>query len=138
MAKEEERISRGAYFKELIKLTSKRSSCHKKSVGAALVRDNRVIATGYNGVLPKEKHSMGLDVNGVTHTVHAEVNIIAFCAKNGISTEGTTLYTTLSPCEKCAEIIIQSGIKQVLYIEEYRDDKGLIKLRENDILIGLI
>lgn len=134
--KSEKRISRNDYFVEVAKVTSKRSSCPKKSVGAVLVKENRIIATGYNGVLPKESHSLGLDKDGITHTVHAEANIIAFCAKNGIATNDTTLYLTLSPCEKCAELIIQSGIKQVVYLEEYRDDTGLTKLRENDILIG--
>lgn len=130
------RISRHDYFTAVAVVTARRSSCPKKEVGAVLVRDNRIIATGYNGVLPKESHSMGMDKDGVTHTVHAEANIISFCAKNGIATEGTTLYLTLSPCIKCAEMIIQSGINQVIYIEEYRDDAGLTKLRENDILIG--
>lgn len=134
-----ERISRQSLFKEIAIAMSKRSSCMKKAVGAVLIRDNRIIATGYNGVLSKEQHSKGLASDGITtHTVHAEVNIIAFCAKYGIRTEGTVLYTTLSPCEKCAEIVIQAGIKEVLYIEQYRDDAGLTKLRENDILIGQI
>lgn len=135
--KEEARISRHDYFKEVAMVTSKRSSCPKKSVGAVLVRENRIIATGYNGVLPHEKHSMGMDSEGVTHTVHAEANIIAFCAKNGISTDGTTLYVTLSPCVKCAELIIQAGIKEVIYIEEYRDEAGIKKLIDNDIRIGI-
>jgi dCMP deaminase len=130
------RISRQNLFKNIAIAMSERSSCMKKAVGSVLVRDNRIIATGYNGVLSKEQHSKGLDADGTTHTVHAEVNIIAFCAKYGIPTEGTTLYTTLSPCEKCAETLIQAGIKEVLYIEQYRDDAGLNKLRENDILIG--
>ena len=135
--KTDKRISRSDYFAEVAKITSQRSTCPKKSVGAVLVRDNRIIATGYNGVLPKESHKKGMDTEGVTHTVHAETNIISFCAKNGIATNNTTLYLTLSPCEKCAEMIIQSGITQVVYIEEYRDDAGLVKLRENDILIGI-
>lgn len=131
-----ERISRHSLFTEMAILMSHRSSCMKKAVGAVLVRDNRIIACGYNGVLSKEQHSKGLAADGTTHTVHAEVNIIAFCAKYGIPTADTVLYTTLSPCEKCAEMIIQAGITQVIYIEEYRDDTGLNKLRENDILIG--
>ena len=135
--KTDKRISRSDYFGEVARITSQRSTCPKKSVGAVLVRDNRIIATGYNGVLPKESHKNGIDKDGITHTVHAEANIISFCAKNGIATNGTTLYLTLSPCEKCAELIIQSGISQVVYIEEYRDDAGLNKLKENDILIGI-
>lgn len=131
-----DRISRHNLFREMAILMSHRSSCMKTAVGAVLVRDNRIIACGYNGVLSKEQHSKGMDDQGVTYTVHAEVNIIAFCAKYGIPTSGTVLYTTLSPCEKCAEIIIQADIREVYYIDEYRDDTGLKKLRENDILIG--
>lgn len=132
----EQRITRESYFMEVAKLTSLRSTCPKKSVGAVLVKDKRIIAIGYNGVLPKEKHENGMDEQGNTHTVHAEVNIIAFCAKQGIPTDGTVLYTTLSPCIKCAELIIQSGIQHVVYHEEYRDYNGVEKLLENDITIG--
>lgn len=136
VVKKELRISRSDYFTQVAVVTSKRSSCPKKSVGAVLVKENRIIATGYNGVLSKESHAKGMTPDGKTHTVHAEANIIAFCAKNGIATDNTTMYVTLSPCEKCAELIIQAGIREVVYLEEYRDDAGLTKLRENDISIG--
>ena len=58
-------------------------------------------------------------------TLHAEQNIISFCAKNGIPTEGTTMYITLSPCKTCAKLIKQCGIKEVVYNEEYRDTSGI-------------
>lgn len=128
------RISRGQMFKEIVLTVSKRSSCLKKQVGALLLKDNRVIAIGYNGVLPNETPEKGLDtITGETHTVHAEANIIAYCAKNGISTNGCTLWVTLSPCEKCAELVIQSGIKRVVYLERYRDTIGIQMMRNNDI-----
>lgn len=130
------RITRETYFQKAALLASERSTCPKKAVGAVLVLDKRIIATSYNGVLPHYDHSKGMDNEGTTHTVHAEANIIAFCAKHGIATKGTTLYLTLSPCEKCAELIIQAGITHVNYIEEYRDTRGIEVLRENDILIG--
>lgn len=125
-----ERISRKELYKEMALLISKRSSCLKKQVGALLIRENRVIAMGYNGVLPKIPASHGIDPDGTTYTVHAEINIIAFCAKHGINTKGATLIVTLSPCEKCAEAIIQSGIERVGYIEEYRCLRGLEVLRQ--------
>lgn len=134
--KEPRRISRSELFMETAKLIAMRSHCPKKQVGAVLIRDNRIIATGYNGVLPGEKHSSAITTDGITHTVHAEANLIAFCAKFGLATNSTILYITMSPCEKCAEIIIQAGIKEVVYLEEYRDTAGLTKLRENDVLIG--
>lgn len=130
------RITRGEYFMGTAELTSKRSTCPKKQVGAVLTLDNRIIATGYNGVLPGEIHEKGMDENGVTHTVHAEANIISFCARHGIKTEGTILFVTLSPCEKCAELIIQSGIDTVIYLETYRDIAGLDKLIKNGVKVA--
>lgn len=129
------RIGRGEYFLDVAKLTSKRSTCPKKQVGAVLTLDNRIIATGYNGVLPNQNHEDGIDEEGVTHTVHAEANIIAFCARHGIKTEGAILWTTLSPCDKCAELIIQSGIKEVSFIEVYRETSGLDKLVNNGVIV---
>lgn len=131
------RINRKEYFIEIAKLTSKRSICPRKKVGAVLVKGNRIIATGYNGVLPKEDHLKAQNPDGSSATIHAEANLIAFCAKEGIPTNGTTLYTTLSPCQKCAELIIQAGIKEVNYLEEYRDLTGIETLIKNDIIINL-
>lgn len=110
---------------EVARLASQRSSCLKKQVGAVLVLENRLICVGYNGVLPGFDPSTGIDEDGITHTVHAEANIIAFCSKYGIPTKGCTLYTTLSPCENCAQLIFQSGIIKVIYLEEYRDRTGI-------------
>lgn len=120
-----ERLSRENFFVESALLVSRRSTCNRKQVGAVLVRDGRIIATGYNGVLPNIDPKFGLDENGNSKTVHSEANIISFCAKHGISTNQSTLYVTLSPCEKCAELIIQSGISRVYYIEEYRCTSGI-------------
>lgn len=129
------RLTRNELFIETAKITSRRSSCPKKQVGAVLVLDNRIIAQGYNGVLPSTNPSEGLLEDGTTKTVHAEANIIAFCAKHGIATNNTKMFVTLSPCEKCAELIIQSGIKEVIYIEDYRDSSGLDKLRKHKIKV---
>lgn len=121
----EGRISRSKFFMETAKLASQRSTCLKKKVGAVLVLENRLICVGYNGVLPGKDASTGIDNDGITHTVHAEANIISFCAKKGIPVEGCDMYTTLSPCEKCAELIIQSGIKRVVFLERYRIVTGI-------------
>ena len=120
-----ERISREELYKEAALLISRRSSCLIRPVGAILVKDNRIIAQGYNGVLPGVKPEEGLDEDGNTHTVHAEANLITFCAKHGIATNGSTMYVTLSPCEKCAELIVQAGISNVYYLELYRNTIGL-------------
>ena len=130
-----ERISRENMFIEIAQVVSKRSTCLRKQVGCVLVKDNRVISIGYNGVLPHTDPSEGLDENGNSHTVHAEANLIAFCAKNGIPTNNSILFVTLSPCEKCAELIVQSGIKLVYFVEKYRDDTGLKLLIKNKIQV---
>lgn len=132
-----QRIQREHYFLKIALLTAERSICPRKQVGAVLVKDGRIIATGYNGVLPKEEHKFATNEDGSSATIHAEANLIAFCAKEGIPTKGTTLYTTLSPCDKCAELIIQAGIRIVNYIEEYRDLTGIKTLVQNDILVNL-
>jgi dCMP deaminase len=119
------RISREELFLGTALLFSKRSTCLKKNVGAVFTKDNRIIATGYNGVLPHKDHSEGLDNLGITHTVHAEMNAIAFAAKNGIALKGFKAYLTLSPCEKCAEAMIQAGVSEVIFIEQYRNTDGL-------------
>lgn len=118
------RISRQYLFMEMVKLLSLRSNCPRKQVGCILVKDNRVIAMSYNGVLPGIDPKEGIDEEGNSKTVHAEINLIAYCAKQGIATEGCILYITLSPCVKCAEAIIQAGITTVYYLEDYRDPSG--------------
>lgn len=132
-AKQNKRITRGNWYYQLAKVTAKRSTCLRKQVGCVLVVDGRPIMMGYNGVLPNQTPETGLDEFGNSRTVHAEANAIAFCAKKGIATEGAIVYCTLQPCEKCAELLIQAGITEVHYWEEYRDDSGLKKLKENNI-----
>ena len=129
------RISREDYYMSMALLTSKRSTCGRKQVGAVVIKDGRLIAVGYNGSLPNQPHCANhCNMNeGCTHAVHAEANLISYCAKHGIPLNGTSLYITLSPCLKCAELIIQTGFKEVVYYEFYRDDSGLKLLIENEV-----
>jgi dCMP deaminase len=128
------RIDRKQYYEQAALLIARRSSCLKKQVGAILVKDKRIIAQGYNGLLPGDDHLLELDDQGISHTVHAEANVIAFCAKHGIPTDGATMYVTLSPCEKCAELIIQAGIIKVEFKEEYRNTTGIEILMKHHII----
>ena len=121
----EKRISREKLFMETAILFAKRSTCSRKKVGAVLVRDNRIVATSYNGVPPGRPHGWGLKEDGSSDTIHAEENLIAFCARHGISTEGCTIYLTLSPCKDCAELCEQAGIKEIIYLEQYRNIEGI-------------
>jgi len=110
---------------ETATLVSKRSSCLKLQVGAVAVLDNRVIASGYNGVLPGFEPTTGYDEDGNTRTVHAEANLIAYCARKGIALEGATIYVTVTPCRKCAELLIQAKVDKIIYKDEYRSTDGL-------------
>jgi len=129
---------------------AKQSYCNRKKVGAVLAKDGRILATGYNGTisgtencceekcdvcngtgrsyLDDEEYCPRCNGGGkITNdfTLHAEQNIITFCAKEGIPTKDTTIYITLSPCKTCAKLIAQSGIKRVVYNEQYRDTSGV-------------
>ena len=132
------RISREEYLMREAWNASLRSSCLRLQVGAILSRDGRVVVTGYNGSLSGLDHCTPLTCNPTTPctaTVHAEVNCVYFAARLGISTHGTFMYTTDSPCRKCAEAIIQSGVSVVIYDREYRDTEPLGLLRYAGIVV---
>jgi len=106
-------------------LIAQHSKATRAKVGAILVKDRRIISIGYNGTpsgFPNQ-----CEWNGVTlpEVLHAESNAISKCARSVESSEGSTLYVTVSPCIECAKLIIQAGISKVYYREEYRDKKGL-------------
>ena len=129
-----ERIQRKEYFMAQSHLLSLRSTCERLSVGATIVKDNRVIAGGYNGSVSGEEHCIDngcLVVDGhCIRTIHAEMNAIIQCAKLGVSTEGATIYVTHFPCLNCTKTIIQAGIKQIYYAEDYHNHTYAIQLLE--------
>ena len=102
------------------------SYCKRKKVGALIVKDKMIISDGYNGS-PSGFDNNCEDENGTTHwyVLHAEANAIIKMARNNTSCTDSTLYITLSPCKECSKIIIQSGIKKVVYKEKYKDTSGL-------------
>lgn len=114
---------------------SQQSYCTRLKVGAVLARDGRILATGYNGTISGMPNTCECE-DGTTSdfTLHAEQNLITFCAKNGIPTNGTTLYLTHSPCKQCSKLIAQSGITEVVYSTPYRDSEGLDFLSACNIL----
>jgi len=122
------------YFLSIAKLTQKRSTCLRRQVGAVLTKDNHVISTGYSGA-PKDSihcteagcQRATLDTTNGKHydvcrSVHAEQNAIIQAAFFGSSTNGSVLYSTHQPCVICAKILINAGVKKVVYIEPYSDD----------------
>ena len=117
------------YDKAYLKMASewgKLSHCKRRQVGALIVRDRMIISDGYNGT-PTGLENNCEDDEGYTkwYVLHAEANAILKVANSTQSSCGSTLYVTLSPCKECSKLIYQSGIKRVVYINEYKDRTGL-------------
>lgn len=110
------------------------SYCKRRQVGALIVKDRMIISDGYNGT-PSGFENVCEDENGVTkpYVLHAEANAITKVAKSGNSSDGATLYVTASPCIECSKLIIQAGIKRVVYKDEYRLTDGVDLLRKAGI-----
>lgn len=108
----------------------------RKKVGSVLVKDNNILSFGWNG-MPNGFENICEDRDGNTKSevIHSEINVISKLAKIGISCNEATLYITLSPCFDCAKAIYQSGIKKVIYLEEYRDAKPVEFLKKCGIEI---
>lgn len=113
---------------------AKNSYCRRRQVGALLVKDKMIISDGYNGT-PAGFENVCEDENGITkpYVLHAEANAISKIAKSGNNSDGATLYVTASPCIECSKLIIQAGIKRVVYRDEYRLTDGVDLLRKAGI-----
>ncbi len=111
------------YFKEIVQITATRSPCERLQVGCLLVRDNRIISQGYNGFLPGLEHRSIVRDGHEQATVHAEQNCIADCALRGTSCAGCTAYITHYPCIMCCRLLLAAGIKEIKYINDYRNDE---------------
>ena len=125
-------------YLEMAEIWARNSYCKRRQVGALLVKDNMIISDGYNGT-PSGFENV-CEENGVTkpYVLHAEANAISKIAKSGNSSAGATLYVTASPCMECAKLIIQSGIKRVVYKDEYRLTDGIDLLRRAGIEVERI
>ena len=136
----EKRLSWDEYFSKIVKVTSERSPCERLHVGCVLVKDNRIISNGYNGFLPGFKHESIVIDDHEQATVHAEQNAITDCAKRGVSCNGAIAYITHYPCIICTRLLIASGIKEIKYLNDYRNNylvsrfctEGNIKLKKLD------
>ena len=117
-----------AYLKMALEW-AKLSYCKRKQVGALIVKDRTIISDGYNGT-PSGFENCCEDENNKTkwYVLHAEANAILKISRSTQSCEGATLYLTLSPCKECSKLIFQSGIKRVVYIQDYHDNEGLVFL----------
>ena len=115
---------------------AKLSYCKRRQVGALIVKDRMIISDGYNGT-PTGFENVCEDDDNYTkwYVLHAEANAIMKVAASTQSSLGATLYITLSPCKECSKLIFQSGIKRVVYYEEYKDNEGLKFLKKAGIEI---
>lgn len=142
-----QRPSWDEYFLEVAALVSKRSTCLRRSVGAVLVRDKKILATGYNGAPSGLKHCIDIGClreklnipSGERHELcnglHAEQNVILQAALHGISTKGSNLYITNQPCIICAKMLINAGIKEVVIARGYPDKLAKKFLKEAKIRV---
>lgn len=116
------RLTWHEYFAAQALLTAMRSPSSKLRVGAVIVKDNRVVSTGYNGYISGAPHE-SIHVNGhEVNTIHAEQNAVADSSKRGVSVNGATIYVTHYPCLNCTKMILASGIARVYYIHNYHND----------------
>jgi dCMP deaminase len=126
-----DRISWIEYFSNLAKLVAKRSPCERLQVGCVLIKDNRIIATGYNGFLPNAQHQSIVIDNHEQATVHAEQNCITDCAKRGVATKDSIAYITHYPCINCYKVLVASGITEINYINDYNNNETVEKINKN-------
>lgn len=121
------------YFLRMARLVATRATCPRRHVGAVLVRDNRVVATGYNGSVPGDTHCEDagcLMENGhCIRSIHAELNALLQCAMSTQTSEGATLYCTDFPCVHCAKALVQAGIARVVYVSDYPDANSAVVFR---------
>lgn len=118
----------------MAQIWAENSYCERRKVGALIVKDKMIISDGYNGT-PSGFENVCETEEGVTksYVLHAEANAITKIARSGNNSDGATLYVTSSPCIECAKLIIQSGIKRVVYSEQYRLTEGIDLLKRAGI-----
>ena len=131
------RLTWDEYFAKIVSATAERSPCERLQVGCLLVKDNRIISQGYNGFLPGCPHTSIVRNNHEQATVHAEQNAICDCAKRGVSCQEATAYVTHYPCIICTRLLLASGINQIKYLEDYKNDE-LVKIFVNQLNISIV
>ena len=135
------------YFMDITRRVATRSTCLRRAVGAILVHDKRIIASGYNGGPSGLAHCLDIGClreklgipSGQKHElcrgIHAEQNAIIQAARYGVSIEGSVLYCTTQPCTQCTKMLINAGITEIVYAEGYPDDLARELLEESGIIV---
>ncbi len=126
-------------YLEMAQIWATNSYCIRRQVGALIVKEKMIISDGYNGT-PSGFENVCEDEEGKTkpYVLHAEANAITKVAKSSNSSNGATLYVTASPCVECAKLIIQAGIKRVVFIEKYHNTDGLALLERAGVIVDQI
>lgn len=135
---EDKQLKLDGRYLRMARIWAENSYCKRRQVGAIVVKDNRIISDGYNGT-PSGFENVCEDEGNVTkpYVLHAEANAITKLARSHNNSDGATIYITASPCIECAKLIIQSGIKRVVYGENYRLDDGIQLLKRAGIEVQL-
>lgn len=126
-----ERLDWDDYFMSIALLASQRSPCERLQVGSVIVKNNRLISMGYNGYISGAPHTSRVKDNHEQSIIHSEINAITDCAKRGASLENGKIYVTHYPCINCFRSIAACGIKEIMYLNEYKNDP-IIKELAND------
>lgn len=136
---EEKQHQLDSRYMRMARIWAENSYCIRRQVGALIVKDKMIISDGYNGT-PSGFENICEDEAGLTkpYVLHAEANAITKVAKSANNCEGATLYITASPCIECSKLIIQAGIKRVVYSDDYHKSEGLDLLRRVGIEITQI
>ena len=123
-------------YLDMAQVWSKNSYCKRRQVGALIVKNKMTLSDGYNGT-PSGFENVCEDEDGITkpYVLHAEANAITKVAKSGNSSEGATMYVTTAPCIECSKLIIQAGIKRLVYRDNYRKTEGIDLLKRVGIEI---
>ncbi len=128
------------YFMEITEMVASRSTCDRAFVGCTLVNeDHRIVSTGYNGSVAGNPHCLEVghtmrDGHCIA-TIHAEMNALLYAAREGISVKGTIAYVTHFPCLNCTKALIQAGIKEIIYRDDYRVDPYAVELLKRNNII---
>ncbi len=139
MLNENKKLKLDERYLRMASIWAENSYCQRRKVGALIVRDKMIISDGYNGT-PSGFENICEDENNITkpYVLHAEANAITKVARSNNSSEGATLYVTSSPCIECAKLIIQAGIKRVVYSEKYRIEDGINLLKRANIEVEYV
>lgn len=126
-------------YMEMAVTWSKNSYAKRKQVGCLIVKNNSIIADGYNGT-PSGMPNICEDEDNKTHwyVLHAEANALSKVMKSNQNSDGATMYVTLAPCQNCSKLILQSGVKRLVYLEFYGDYSGINFLKENGVKVEQI